>query len=147
MASAPNRLCVADITYVAAWWRAVYVAFVIDLFSRMIVGWRVLTSFGSNLVLDALEQALYSQSGTEGLIDQCDRGRQYLSIRYTGRLAEAGIESSVGSKVDSYHNAKTASIIGLFKTEMIWPNGPWRNTDENENATLVSGTGMTTYGY
>ena len=136
-AEAPNRLWVADITYVATWRGPVYVAFVIDVYSRMIVGWRVLNTLRTEIVLDALEQALYSRTGTQGLIHHSDRGSQYLSIRYTERLAEAGIESSVGSTGDSYDNAMAESIIGLFKTETIWPQGPWKNIDEVEYATLT----------
>lgn len=135
-ASAPNQLWVADITFVATWRGPVYAAFVIDVYSRMIVGWRVWNSLKTDLVLDALEQALYARTGTEGLVHHSDRGSQYLSIRYTERLAEAGIESSVGSVGDSYDNAMAESIIGLYKTEMIWPRGPWKNLDEVEYATL-----------
>jgi putative transposase len=135
-ATAPNALWVADITFVATWRGPVYAAFVFDVFSRMIVGWRVWNSLKTDLVLDALEQALYARTGTEGLIHHSDRGSQYLSIRYTERLAEAGIESSVGSVGDSYDNAMAESIIGLFKTETIWPRGPWKNIDEVEYATL-----------
>ena len=127
---------VADITFVATWRGPVYAAFVIDVFSRMIVGWRVWNSLKTDLVLDALEQALYARTGTEGLVHHSDRGSQYLSIRYTERLAEAGIESSVGSVGDSYDNAMAESIIGLYKTEKIWPRGPWKNLDEVEYATL-----------
>lgn len=135
-ASAPNQLWVADITYVATWRGPVYAAFVIDVYSRMIVGWRVWNSLKTDLVLDALEQALYARTGTEGLVHHSDRGSQYLSIRYTERLAEAGIESSVGSVGDSYDNAMAESIIGLYKTESIWPRGPWKNLEEVEYATL-----------
>ena len=135
-ATAPNRLWVADITFVATWRGPVYVAFVIDVFSRMIVGWRVWNSLRTDLVLDALEQALHARDVSESLIHHSDRGSQYLSIRYTERLAEAGIESSVGSTGDSYDNAMAESIIGLFKTESIWPQGPWKNIDEVEYATL-----------
>lgn len=135
-ASAPNQLWVADITFVSTWRGPVYAAFVIDVFSRMIVGWRVWNSLRTDLVLDALEQALYARTGTEGLVHHSDRGSQYLSIRYTERLAEAGIESSVGSVGDSYDNAMAESIIGLYKTEMIWLRGPWKNLDEVEYATL-----------
>jgi len=135
-ATSPNRLWVADITFVATWRGPVYAAFVIDVFSRMNVGWRVWNSLKTDLVLDALEQALYARTGTEGLVHHSDRGSQYLSIRYTERLAEAGIESSVGSVGDSYDNAMAESIIGLYKTEMIWPRGPWKNLDEVEYATL-----------
>ena len=135
-ATAPNRLWVADITFVATWRGPVYAAFVIDVFSRMIVGWRVWNSLKTDLVLDALEQALHARNVTERLIHHSDRGSQYLSIRYTERLGEAGIESSVGSTGDSYDNAMAESIIGLFKTESIWPRGPWKNIDQVEYATL-----------
>ena len=135
-ATAPNRLWVADITFVATWRGPVYVAFVIDVFSRMIVGWRVWNSLKTDLVLDALEQALHARDVSDRLIHHSDRGSQYLSIRYSERLAEAGIESSVGSTGDSYDNAMAESIIGLFKTEGIWPRGPWKNLDEVEYATL-----------
>jgi transposase InsO family protein len=127
---------VADITYVSTWRGKVFAAFVIDVYSRMIVGWRVWNSLKTDLVLDALEQALYARTRTEGLVHHSDRGSQYLSIRYTERLAEAGIESSVGSVGDSYDNAMAESIIGLYKTEMIWPRGPWKNLDEVEYRTL-----------
>jgi transposase InsO family protein len=135
-AKAPNRLWVADITYVSTWRNSVvYVAFVIDVFARRIVGWRVLSSLKTDIVLDALEQALYARTGTKGLIHHSDRGSQYLSIRYTERLAEVGIESSVGSVGDSYDNALAESIIGLFKTEVIRRRGPWKTIDEVEYAT------------
>jgi transposase InsO family protein len=114
----------------------VYVAFIIDVYARLIVGWRVSNSLKTELVLDALEQALYSRTATDGLVHHSDRGTQYLSIRYTERLAEAGIEASVGSVGDSYDNALAESIIGLYKTEVIWPRGPWKNIDEVEYATL-----------
>jgi transposase InsO family protein len=136
VATRPNQLWVADVTYVATWRGVVYVAFVIDVFARYIVGWRVWNSLKTDLVLDALEQALFTRTGTKGLIHHSDRGSQYLSIRYTERLAEAGIESSVGSVGDSYDNAMAETIIGLFKTEVIWPRGPWKNIDEVEYATL-----------
>lgn len=123
-ASVPNQLWVADITFIATWRGPVYAAFVIDVYSRMIVGWRVWNSLKTDLVLDALEQALYARTGTQGLVHHSDRGSQYLSIRYTECLAEAQIESSVGSVGDSYDNAMAESIIGLYKTEMIWPRGP-----------------------
>lgn len=135
-ATAPNRLWVADITFVATWRGPVYVAFVIDVYSRMIVGWRVWNRLKTDLVLDALEQALHARDISSRLIHHSDRGSQYLSIRYTERLGEAGIESSVGSTGDSYDNAMAESIIGLFKTECIWSRGPWRNIDEVEYATL-----------
>ena len=135
-ATRPNQLWVADLTYVATWRGRVYVAFVIDAFSRSIVGWRASASLKTDIALDALEQALWSRSDTEGLIHHSDRGVQYLSIRYTERLAEAGIEPSVGSKGDSYDNALAESVIGLFKTEVIRQKGPWRGLEEVEFATL-----------
>ena len=135
-ATRPNQLWVADLTYVATWAGFVYVAFVIDVFSRTIVGWRVSTSLRSDLALDALEQAIHARSPTDDLIHHSDRGTQYLSIRYTERLAEAGIEPSVGSVGDSYDNALAESIIGLFKTEVIRRRGPWRNIEAVEHATL-----------
>jgi len=135
-ADRPNQLWVADITYVATWAGFVYVAFVTDVFSRRIVGWRVSKSLRSDLALDALEQALHARPTNETLIHHSDRGVQYVSIRYTERLAEAGIEPSVGSVGDSYDNALAETIFGLFKTEVIWPNGPWRSIEEVEFATL-----------
>ncbi len=137
-AARPNRLWVSDLTYVATWKGFVYVAFVIDAFSRRIVGWRVSSSLRSDLALDALEQALCEreQERDERLVHHSDRGVQYLSIRYTERLAEAGIEPSVGSKGDSYDNALAESIIGLFKTEVIHRGGPWRGFEDVEFATL-----------
>ena len=135
-ATRPNQLWVADITFVATWTGFVYVAFVIDVFARRIVGWRVANSLRTDLVLDALEQALWSRTGTQGLIHHSDRGCQYLSIRYTERLAEAGVESSVGSVGDSYDNALAETINGLYKTEVIRRRGPWRNIDAVEYATL-----------
>jgi putative transposase len=136
-ADRPNQLWVADLTYVATWSGFVYVAFVFDVFSRMVVGWRVSRSLRSDLALDALEQALYARPNTERLVHHSDRGVQYLSIRYTERLAEAGIESSVGSVGDSYDNAMAETIIGLFKTEVIHRLGPWRNRDQVEMETLI----------
>jgi transposase InsO family protein len=135
-ASGPNRLWVSDFTYVATWRGFVYVAFVIDVFSRRIVGWRASTSLRSDLALDALEQALYDREVEGPLVHHSDRGVQYLSIRYTERLAEAGIEPSVGSRGDSYDNALAETIIGLFKTEVIHHAGPWRGFDDVEYATL-----------
>jgi putative transposase len=135
-AEAPNRLWVADFTYVATWAGFVYVAFIIDVFARFLVGWRVSRSLRSDLVLDALEQALYFRPYANGLIHHSDRGAQYLSIRYTERLAEAGIERSVGSVGDSYDNALAESVISLFKTEVIRRCGPWRSIDEVEIAVL-----------
>jgi len=136
--SRPNALWVADITYVASWRGLVYVAFVIDAFARRIVGWRVSSSLRSDLALDALEQALYERDidGDQPLIHHSDRGVQYVSIRYTERLAEAGIEPSVGSVGDSYDNALAETIIGLFKTEVIRRRGPWRNIEAVELAVL-----------
>lgn len=135
-AERPDQLWVADITYVAAWTGFVYVAFVIDVFSRRIVGWRVAASMKTGLVLDALEQALWARHAPKGLVHHSDRGSQYLSIRYTERLAEAGIESSVGSRGDSYDNALAETINGLYKTEVIHRRGPWRTRDAVEYATL-----------
>jgi putative transposase len=136
--SRPNALWVADLTYVATWRGLVFVAFVIDAFARRIVGWRVSTSLRSDIALDALEQALYDRRFADGeeLIHHSDRGTQYVSIRYTERLAEAGIEPSVGSVGDSYDNALAESIIGLYKTEVIRQRGPWRGIDSVELATL-----------
>ena len=135
-ATRPNQLWVADLTYVATWRGFAYVALVIDVFSRRIVGWRATSSLRSDLALDALEQALYDRETDAGLVHHSDRGVQYLSIRYTERLAEAGIEPSVGSRGDSYDNALAESVIGLFKTELIRPAGPWRGLDDLEYATL-----------
>jgi putative transposase len=136
-ATRPNQLWVADITYVATWAGFVYVAFVIDVFSRAIVGWRVSNSLRSDLALDALEQAIHSRAPGEDLVHHSDHGVQYLSIRYTERLAVAGIERSVGSVGDSYDNALAESVIGLFKTEVIRRQGPWRNIDAVEYAVLL----------
>ena len=135
-ADRPNQLWVADITYVATWAGFVYIAFVTDVFSRKIVGWRVSKSLRSDLALDALEQALHARPGKNDLIHHSDRGVQYVSIRYTERLAEAGIEPSVGTVGDSYDNALAETIFGLFKTEEIRPKGPWRNIEAVEFATL-----------
>jgi transposase InsO family protein len=132
----PNALWVSDLTYVATWRGFVYVAFVIDAFARRIVGWRATSSLRSDLALDALEQALYDRDTDHRLIHHSDRGTQYLSIRYTERLAEAGIEPSVGSRGDSYDNALAESVIGLFKTEVIRRRGPWRTLEDVEFATL-----------
>jgi transposase InsO family protein len=137
-ATRPNQLWVADLTYVATWRGFVYVAFVIDVFSRRIVGWRVSRSLRSDLALDALEQAICERHLDESapLVHHSDRGVQYLSIRYTERLAEAGIERSVGSRGDSYDNALAETVIGLFKTEVIHRRGPWRGFEDVEFATL-----------
>ena len=135
-ADRPNQLWVADLTYVATWAGFVYVAFVIDAYSRAIVGWRASRSLRTDLALDALEQAVYMCPDTEGLVHHSDRGVQYLSIRYTERLADAGIEPSVGSRGDSYDNALAESIIGLYKAEVIERRGPWRKFEAVEFATL-----------
>lgn len=137
-AARPNRLWVSDFTYVATGRGFVYVAFVIDTFSRRIVGWRVSTSLKTDLALDALEQAICErdEARQDRLVHHSDRGVQYLSIRYTERLAEAGIEPSVGSRGDSYDNALAESVIGLFKTEVIRQCGPWRGLEDVEFATL-----------
>jgi putative transposase len=137
-AGRPNELWVADLTYVATWRGFAYVAFVIDVFARRIVGWRVSSSLRSDLALDGLDQALYDRQRDRvgRLIHHSDRGTQYLSIRYTERLAEAGIERSVGSTGDSYDNALAESVSGLYKTEVIHRRGPWKGIDEVEFATL-----------
>ena len=138
-ATRPNQLWVADFTYVATWRGFVYVAFVIDVFARCIVGWRVAASLATDFVLDALEQAIYDRrgAGIADLVHHSDRGTQYLSMRYTDRLAEADIAPSVGSRGDSYDNALAESIIGLFKTEVIQRKGPWRHLEAVEFATLT----------
>jgi putative transposase len=135
-APAPNRLWVSDFTYVATWHGFVYVAFVIDVFARRIVGWRVSRTAHASFVLDALEQAVHDRRPCGGLVHHSDRGSQYLSIRYTERLAEAGIEPSVGSVGDSYDNALAETINGLYKAEVIWRRGPWRSMEAVEFATL-----------
>jgi len=135
-AKRPNQLWVADLTYVATWTGFAYVAFITDVFSRRIVGWRVSNSLRSDLALYALEQALHANSEIDHLVHHSDRGVQYLSIRYTERLAGAGVEPSVGSVGDPYDNALAETIFGLYKTEVIRPNGPWRNLEEVEFATL-----------
>jgi putative transposase len=136
-ASHPNALWVSDFTYVATWQGFAYVAFVIDVFARRIVGWRVSRTAHAGFVLDALEQALHDRRPVKGgLIHHSDRGGQYVAIRYTERLLEAGIEPSVGSVGDSYDNALAETVIGLFKTEVIRRRGPWRNIEAVEFATL-----------
>jgi len=135
-ATRPNELWVADITYVATWTGFAYVSFVTDVYSRMIVGWRVSNSLRSDLALDALEMAVHARGGAEGVIHHSDRGVQYLSIRYTERLEEAGAVASVGSKGDSYDNALAETINGLYKTEVIRRKGPWRSIEDVEFATL-----------
>ena len=135
---APNRLWVSDFTYVATWQGFVHVAFVIDAFARMIVGWRVSRTANTGFVLDALEQTVHQRrpSKAMGLIHHSDRGAQYLSIKYSERLAQAGIEPSVGSVGDSYDNALAETINGLFKAEVIHRRGPWRTVEAVEYATL-----------
>jgi putative transposase len=136
-ADRPNRLWVADFTYVATWQGFVYVAFVIDVFARRIVGWRVSRSAQTPFVLDALEQALCDRQPVRGgLVHHSDRGVQYVSIKYTERLADAGVEPSVGSVGDSYDNALAETINGLYKAEVIWRRGPWRSLEQVEFATL-----------
>jgi putative transposase len=135
-ADRPNALWVADFTYVATWRGFAYVAFVIDVFSRRIVGWRASASMRTDLVLDALEQALCDRETDASLVHHSDRGSQYLSIRYTERLAAAGVAPSVGRRGDAYDNALAESVIGLFKTEVIRHAGPWRSLDDVEYATL-----------
>jgi len=136
IAGRPDQLWVADITFVATWSGFVYVAFVVDVFARYIVGWRVSRSLRTELVLDALEQALWSRKPMDSLIHHSDRGSQYLSIRYSERLSEAGIDSSVGSVGDSYDNAMAETINGLYKTEVIRKRGPWKTVEDVEYATL-----------
>lgn len=135
-ADRPNALWVVDFTYVSTWQGFVYVAFVIDVFARRIVGWRVSSSARTDFVLDALEQALYERRPAEGLIHHSDRGVQYVSMRYTQRLADAGIEPSVGSVGDSYDNALAETINGLYKAEVIHRRGPWKTREAVELATL-----------
>lgn len=135
-AERPNQLWVADFTYVATWSGFVYVAFVVDVFSRMIVGWRAATAMSADLTLDALEQALWARRVSGNLIHHSDRGSQYVSIRYSERLTELGIEASVGSVGDAYDNALAETINGLYKTEVIRRRGPWRGLEAVEYATL-----------
>ena len=137
-ATRPNQLWVADFTYVATWRGFVYVAFVVDVFARRIVGWRVSSSLRTDFVLDALDQAIYERCGDDvgDLIHHSDRGSQYLAMRYTDRLTDAGIELSVGSRGDACDNALAESVIGLFKTEVIRLKGPWRHLEAVEFATL-----------
>jgi len=137
-AERPNQLWVSDFTYVSTWQGWLYVAFVIDVFARCIVGWRVSSSMHTDFVLDALKQALYARQPNpeEALTHHSDRGSQYVSIRYSERLAEAGIEPSVGSKGDSYDNALAETINGLYKAEMIHWRAPWKTRESVELATL-----------
>ena len=136
-ADRPNQLWVSDFTYVSTWQGWQYVAFVIDVYARRIVGWRVSSSMRTDFVLDALEQALYDrQPDQHELIHHSDRGSQYVSILYTERLAQAGIEPSVGSRGDSYDNALAETINGLYKTELIHRRAPWKTKEALELATL-----------
>jgi putative transposase len=136
-ATRPNQLWVADLTYVATWSGFVYVALVVDAFSRFLVGWQASRSLRTDLALDALEMAIWRrQAQLEGLVHHSDRGSQYLAIRYTERLAEAGAVTSVGSRGDSYDNALAETIIGLYKTELVRRRSPWKGLDEVEYATL-----------
>ena len=139
-AVAPNRLWVADLTYVRTWSGFVYVAFVTDVYSRRIVGWQASRSLKTDLALHALEQAVWERSrhgaSLDGLVHHSDRGVQYLSIRYTERLAECGVVNSVGSRGDSYDNALAETMFGLYKTELVRNKGPWRGLDDLELATL-----------
>jgi putative transposase len=136
-ATRPNQLWVADLTYVATWSGFVYVAFVIDAFSRLLVGWQASRSLRTDLALDALEMAIWRrQAQLDGLVHHSDRGSQYLSIRYTDRLAEAGAVTSVGSRGDSFDNALAETVIGLYKAELIRRRGRWKGLDEVEYATL-----------
>jgi putative transposase len=136
-ADRPNQLWVADLTYVRTHQGFVYVAFIVDVFSRFIVGWQASRSLHTDLALDALEMAVWSRQGLDGLIHHSDRGSQYLAIRYTERLAEMGVVSSVGSKGDSYDNALAETINGLYKTEVIYRRrGGWKGIDDLSFATL-----------
>jgi putative transposase len=140
-ASKPNQLWVADFTYCPTWSGMVYVAFVFDVFSRRVLGWRAATSMTTPLVLDCLEQAIWTRkrdgvSDLSGLVHHTDAGSQYTSIAFTDRLVAAGIDPSVGSVGDAYDNALAESQIGLFKSELIWPHGPWRDRDHLEPAVM-----------
>jgi putative transposase len=134
----PNRLWVADLTYVATWAGFCYTAFIIDAYSRAIVGWRVATTLRASLALDALEMAIWARQDTrlDQLVHHSDRGVQYLSVRYTQRLADEGAVASVGSRGDSYDNALAEAVNGLYKAELIGPRGPWRTAAQVELATL-----------
>jgi len=137
VASRPNQLWVADITYVATWSGMVYVAFVTDVFSRYIVGWRVLKTMKTDLVLDALEQAIWARGKPKDVIHHSDQGSQYLSIRYSERLVEEGFKASVGTVGDSYDNAMAESINSLYKAEVIYKDArSWRSLEEVELETL-----------
>jgi putative transposase len=138
-ATRPNQLWVSDFTYVATWAGFVYTALIVDVFARRIVGWRVSASLRTDFVLDALEQAIHARTGhaLEGLVHHSDRGTQYVSMRYTDRLADAGIAPSVGSRGDAYDNALAESVMALFKTEVIRRQGPWRSLEAVEFTTLA----------
>jgi putative transposase len=137
-AAGPDRLWVADLTYVKTHSGWVYVAFIVDVFSRFVVGWQASRSLRTDLALDALEMALWARRAgrVHGLIHHSDRGAQYLAVRYSERLAEAGVAASVGSRGDSYDNALAESFHGLYKAELIRHRGPWRGLDDVEFATL-----------
>ena len=137
-APAPNRLWVADLTYVATWAGFCYAAFIIDAYSRAIVGWRVATTLRASLALDALEMAICARqdTGLDDLVHHSDRGVQYLSVRYTQRLADEGAMTSVGSRGDSFDNALAEAVNGLYKAELIGRRGPWRTAEQVELATL-----------
>jgi len=136
-AQRPNQLWVADFTFVSTWQGFAYVAFIVDVYSRFIVGWRVSRNMKTDFVLDALEQALYArQPEKSGLIHHSDRGAQYVSIRYSERLMQAGVEPSVGSTGDSYDNALAETINGLYKTELVRKKGPWKTVEALEWETL-----------
>ncbi len=135
--TAPNRLWVADLTYVRTWSGFVYAAFIIDAYSRMILGWQVSGSLRTDLALDALEMALWRRGDdVDGVVHHSDRGVQYLSIRYTERLVEAGAVTSVGSRGDAYDNALAETINGLYKAELIRKHGPWKTLEDVEFGTL-----------
>jgi putative transposase len=138
-APAPNRLWVADLTYVPTWAGFCYAAFIIDAYSRAIVGWRIATTLRATLALDALEMAIWARqdAGLDELVHHSDRGSQYLSVRYTQRLADEGAVTSVGSKGDSFDNALAEAVNGLYKAELIGPRGPWRTAEQVELATLA----------
>ena len=138
VATAPNRLWVADLTYVKTHSGWVYVAFIVDVYSRFVVGWQASRSLRTDLALDALEMAIWGRRGEQlqGLVHHSDRGVQYLAIRYTERLAQAGAVGSVGSRGDSYDNALAESFNGLYKTELIRKDGPWRGLEDVEFVTL-----------
>ena len=136
-AKRPNQLWVADFTFVSTWQGFAYVAFIVDVFSRFIVGWRVSRNMKTDFVLDALEQALYArQPEKSGLIHHSDRGSQYVSIRYSERLLQAEVEPSVGSTGDSYDNALAETINGLYKTELVRKKGSWKTVEALERETL-----------